>query len=111
MAEAKAKLSYIRIAPRKARLVADAVRGKGVEEARAFLRVNTKKGSRIILKLLNSAVANAEQKKNMDLKTLFIKKIVVNGGSTLTRFKARAMGRGTTIRRRTSHIELVLSEK
>jgi len=111
MAEAIARLSYIRIAPRKARLVADVIRGKEVEEARASLKLNPRKASRIILKLLNSALANAEQKKNMDLKNLYVKKIIVNGGASLVRFKARAMGRATTIRRRTSHIEIVLAEK
>jgi large subunit ribosomal protein L22 len=111
MAEALARLTYTRIAPRNARLVADAIRGKSVEEARMILRTSPKKGARLIKKLLDSAVANAEQKKNMDIANLYVKKIIVDGGTSLVRFKPRAMGRATIIRRRTSHIEIVLAEK
>ena len=111
MAEAVARSKYIRIAPRKARLVADAVRGKRVDEARSILKFNSKKASKIILRLLNDAVANAEQKKTLDISSLYVRKIVVNGGTMLSRFKARAMGRATTIRHRTSHIEIVLAEE
>ena len=111
MAEAVAKINYIRIAPRKARLVADAIRGKSVDQARVILKLNTKKASRIILQLLNSAIANAEQKKNMDIANLYVQKIIVNPGTMLIRYKPRAMGRATMIRRRTSHIEIILAEK
>ena len=111
MSEAKARVNYYRIAPRKARLVADAIRGKPVDEARAILKFNSKKAARIMLRLLNEAVANAEQKKTLDLSSLYVQKIVVNGGAMLKRFKARAMGRATTIRHRTSHIEIVLAEE
>ena len=111
MAEAVAGSKYIRIAPRKARLVADAIRGKKVEDARAILKFNTKKGARIILRVLNQAIANAEQKKSLDISSLYVRKIVVNGGTMMARFKARAMGRATTIRHRTSHIEIVLAEE
>ena len=111
MSEAVARLRYIRISPRKARLVADAIRGKSVEEARTILRLSPKKSARIIYKVLQSAIANAEQKGDMDISNLYIKKITVDGGPMLIRFRARAMGRAVRIRRRTSHITIVLAEK
>lgn len=111
MAEAVARVRYIRVSPQKARLVADMVRGKEVEQARAILKITTKKSARIIQKLLHSAIANAEQKKQMDISALYIKEIVVEGGPVLMRYKGRAMGRATPIRRRTSHIRMVLAEK
>jgi large subunit ribosomal protein L22 len=111
MAQAIARQKFIRMAPRKARLVADAIRGKDVEQSRAILKTLPKKGSAIILKILNSAIANAEQKKDLDVSALFVKEITVDGGPYLARFKARAMGRGTPIRKPTSHIKIVLAEK
>jgi large subunit ribosomal protein L22 len=111
MAQAVASLKHIRISPRKARLVADAVRGKNAEEARAILKILPKKGARLIYSLLQSALANAEQRKDLDISSLYVKEITVNGGPTLMRWKSRAMGRATKIRRRTSHIQIVLAEK
>jgi large subunit ribosomal protein L22 len=111
MAQAMARQEFIRMSPRKARLVADTIRGKSVEESRAILKTLPKKGSPIILKILNSAIANAEQKKDMDVSALYVKEITVDGGPYLARFKARAMGRGTPIRRPTSHVKIVLAEK
>jgi len=111
MAQATASQKFIRMSPRKARLVADAIRGKSVEDSRAILKTLVKKSSPIILKILNSAIANAEQKKDMDISALYVKEITVDGGPYLARIKARAMGRATPIRRPTSHIKIVLAEK
>jgi large subunit ribosomal protein L22 len=109
--EVKAKLKFVRVSPRKAQLVADLVRGKGSEEAVNILTFTKKSAAKIIIKLLKSAIANATQKKNIDVDRLFIKKITVDQGPTMKRFQPRALGRATTIRKRTSHINIVLDEK
>jgi large subunit ribosomal protein L22 len=98
------------MAPRKARYVADLIRGKKVEDALDVLAFSPRKASRLISKLIKSAIANAGQNESIDVDTLFIKKIFVDGGPTLKRFRPRAMGRATTIRKRTSHITVVLDE-
>lgn len=108
--ETLANARYIRIAPRKARYVADLIRGKKVEEALDLLAFSPRKASRLISKLIKSAIANAGQNESIDVDTLFIKKIFVDGGPMLKRFRPRAMGRATTIRKRTSHITVVLDE-
>ena len=108
--EVKAKLKFVRVSPRKAQLVADLVRGKGSEEAVNILTFTKKAAAKIIIKLLKSAIANATQKKNIDIDRLFIKKITVDQGPTMKRFQPRALGRATTIRKRTSHITIVLDE-
>ena len=108
--EVKAKLRFVRIAPRKARLVADLVRGKGSEEALNILTFTQKGAAKIIVKVLKSAIANATQKKTIDLDRLYIKKITVDQGPTMKRFQPRALGRATMIRKRTSHITIVLDE-
>ena len=109
--EVRARLRFVRVAPRKARLVADLIRGKGSEEALNILTFTKKAAARILIKLLKSAVANATQKKTVDIDRLFIKKIVVDQGPTMKRFQPRALGRATMIRKRTSHITLVLDEE
>jgi large subunit ribosomal protein L22 len=109
--EVKARLKFVRVSPRKAQLVADLVRGKGSEEAVNILTFTKKAAAKIIIKLLKSAIANATQKKNIDVDRLFIKKITVDQGPTMKRFQPRALGRATTIRKRTSHINIVLDEK
>ena len=106
-----AKLRFVRISPRKARLVADLIRGKGSEEALNILIFTRKAAARILVKLLKSAIANATQKKTIDVDRLYVKKITVDQGPTMKRFTPRAMGRVTTIRKRTSHIHMVLDEK
>jgi large subunit ribosomal protein L22 len=111
MAKAKARDKFIRISPRKARLVADVIRGKGIEESRAILRAVPKKGCGILLKVLNAAIANAEQKKDIDVSALYVKEIRIDGGPYLKRYRPRAMGRAGSIRKPTSHIEIVLAEK
>jgi len=108
--EVKAKLRFTRIAPRKARLVADLIRGKKSEEALNILTFTPKAAARIIVKLLKSAVANATQKK-IDVDRLYVKTIMVDQGPTMKRFMPRALGRATTIRKRTSHITIVLDEQ
>jgi large subunit ribosomal protein L22 len=108
--EVKAKLRFTRIAPRKARLVADLIRGKKSEEALNILTFTPKAAARIIVKLLKSAVANATQKK-IDVDRLYVKTIMVDQGPTMKRFMPRALGRATTIRKRTSHITIVLDER
>jgi large subunit ribosomal protein L22 len=108
--ETKAVAKYIRISPQKARLVADVVRGKDVETAITTLRFMPKKVARILRKVLESAVANAEQTETIDVDTLYVKEIQINGGPMLKRFRPRAMGRATRILKRTSHITVVVDE-
>ncbi len=108
--EARAVLRYVRIAPRKTRLVIDLIRGKNAQEAIAILTHLPRSAAKVVKKLLHSAVANAEQK-NMNVDELKVAAAYVNQGPTLKRFRARAMGRGNVIRKRTSHITLVLSEE
>ena len=109
--EVRARLRFVRIAPRKARLVADLIRGKGSEEALNILTFTRKAAAKILVKLLKSAIANATQKKTVDIDRLYIKRIAVDQGPTMKRFQPRALGRATTIRKRTSHITIVLDEE
>ncbi|MEW5914291.1 MAG: 50S ribosomal protein L22 [Thermodesulfobacteriota bacterium] len=109
--EAVAKAKFIRISPRKARLVADAVRGMKVGEALNRLRFTPKKAARLLTKVLNSAVANASQRPEVDVDKLYVKAAFVDGGPTLKRWRARAMGRAYVIRKRTAHITVVVDER
>jgi large subunit ribosomal protein L22 len=109
--EVKARLRFVRIAPRKARLVADLIRGKGSEEALNILRFTKKAAAKIISKLLKSAVANATHNKTVDIDRLYVKRIMVDQGPMMKRYIPRALGRATMIRKRTSHILIVLDEK
>lgn len=109
--EAKAVARYIRIAPRKVRLVVDLIRGKQVGEALAILKHTPKAASPVVEKLLKSAIANAEHNYEMDSNNLVVSKIFVDQGPTLKRFRPRAMGRASRIHKRTSHITVVLNEK
>ena len=111
MAEAKAHARLVRIAPRKAQLVADLIRGKQVGEAIAILRHTPKAASPILEKLLNSAIANAEHNNQADVNKLYVSQVYANQGPTMKRFRPRAMGRASRINKRTSHITLVVSEK
>ena len=106
-----AKLRNLRIAPRKARLVADLIRNKQVEEAQAALNFTNKKATEPFLKLLNSAVANAKNNFQLDPANLYISKILVDEGTKLKRWMPRARGQASPIQKKTSHITLVLSEK
>jgi len=107
--EASATVRHIRITPRKARQVVDLIRGKMVGDALNILTFTPLHAAHVVKKLLDSAVANAEQKKVGDLDSLKVAKAYVNQGVTMKRMRARAMGRGNVIRKRTSHITLVLS--
>jgi large subunit ribosomal protein L22 len=109
--QAKAIARYVRIAPRKARLVIDLIRGKQVGEAIAILRHTPKAASPIIEKVLNSAMANAEHNLQLDANKLKVSEAFVNPGPTLKRFRPRAMGRASRIHKRTSHITVVLTEE
>jgi len=106
-----AKLNYLRMSPRKVRLVANLIKGLDVVEAKHQLRFLTKKAALPLAKLLDSAVANAKHNFNLDKNNLYIAKILVNQGPTLKRWMPRAFGRATPIAKRTSHITLVLEEK
>ncbi|MBT8490790.1 MAG: 50S ribosomal protein L22 [Deltaproteobacteria bacterium] len=108
--ESKAVLKYVRISPQKARLVVDMVRGKKVEDADRILTFTQKKAARIIKKVVKSAVANATQNPNVDENILYVKKIFVDPGPTLKRWRARAQGRVSPIKKRMSHITVVLDE-
>jgi large subunit ribosomal protein L22 len=107
--EASATARHIRITPRKARQVVDLIRGKMVGDAINILNFTPLHAARIVKKLLDSAVANAEQKKVGDPDALKVAKAYVNQGVTMKRMRARAMGRGNVIKKRTSHITVVLS--
>ncbi|CAH1219643.1 50S ribosomal protein L22 [Paenibacillus plantiphilus] len=111
MQQAKAFANNIRIAPRKAQLVVDLIRGKQVGEAIAILRHTPKSASPIVEKLLNSAIANADHNFQLDVNKLVVSQVFVNQGPTMKRFRPRAMGRASRINKRTSHITLVVSEK
>ena len=108
--ETRAYLKGTRLSPQKAALVADQIRGKKVDEALDFLIFNKQKGSAIMKKLLESAIANAENNNNSDIDKLFIKTVIVNQGTRLKRMKARARGRADRIIKPTCHIEIVLTE-
>jgi len=106
----KAKLRYLRIAPRKVRLAADLIRGLSVNEAEAQLSISPKRASLPLIKLLRSAIANAKHNQQLDAGRLFIKEIRVDQGPTLKRYLPRAMGRATPLHKKSSHITLVLAE-
>lgn len=109
--QVKAKISYLRVAPRKVRLVCDLIRGKKVQEALDILRF-TKRGCALdLLKLVQSAVANANYKGNFDVDNLYIHRLTVDQGTILKRSLPRARGMATPIQKKTSHITVILTEK
>jgi len=107
---AKAVVKYVRISPQKVRKIADAVKGKPVEAGLNILKFMPQKAAGLVEKVLRSAVANAEESKNLDVDTLVIRNIFVDQGPTLKRFRARARGRGSKILKRTSSITIVIAE-
>lgn len=109
--EAKAVAKYIRMSPQKVRLVVDLVRGKRVQDAQSILRYTRKYAAGIVAKVLKSATANAAQNPNIDENILYIKDIYVDQGPSLKRWRARAQGRAAGIKKRTSHITVILDEK
>jgi len=106
----KATLRYARISPRKLRLVIELIKGKKAEEAVVLLEHTPKKGADIVRKVLRSAIYNASQNTSIDIDTLFVKSITVDGGPVLKRFRPMSMGRAGKIRRRTSHLNIILAE-
>lgn len=109
--EVTAQLRNYRISPRKARLVADLIRGKNVQSALDQLVITRKRSAPLFSTLIKSAVANADQTSKIDVDTLYIKSITVDPGPMYKRFLPRAKGRATTVRKRTSHFNVVLAEK
>jgi large subunit ribosomal protein L22 len=109
--EVKASLRYARVGSQKARLVADVVRGKNVSDAIKTLTYMNKKTALLLKKLIESAVANAEHKKTVDTDNLYIKTVYVDQGPSLKRFRPRAQGRASGVRKKTSHINVVLDER
>ncbi|MCK5084632.1 MAG: 50S ribosomal protein L22 [Candidatus Pacebacteria bacterium] len=108
--EVQAHLRNLRISPRKVRLVADVIRSMNVHNAKIQLEFINKKSSQPVLKLLNSAIANAKHNFNLSEDNLYVSRIFVNEGTTLKRWIPRAMGRASSINKRTSHVTIVLDE-
>lgn len=109
--EVKAIHRTARIAPRKARLVIDLIRGKDIKEAQAILMFTPRAASPLITKVLNSAVANAEHNNKMNVDNLYVKEAYVSEGVTMKRMLPRAQGKGDIIQKRTSHIIVIVAER
>jgi large subunit ribosomal protein L22 len=109
--ESRAIARHIRISPRKARRVIDLIRGKDVDEARAILRFVAHKAASPIHKVLQSAVANAENNYDMDADALYVKAAFVDAGPSLKRLMPRAQGRADVLKKRSSHITIIVGEK
>ena len=109
--EAKAHLKYLRVSPRKVKILCDLIRGKDVKTASAFLMQTPKAASEPVLKLLRSAIANAENNNSMDVEKLYVSTAVANPGPVLKRGMPRAQGRYNRILKRTTHITLGVSKK
>ncbi|MGI6771883.1 MAG: 50S ribosomal protein L22 [Acholeplasmataceae bacterium] len=109
--EARATAKTVRISPRKARLVIGLIRGVDVKEAQAILMFTPRAASPVILKVLNSAIANAENNYSMDVDKLFVKECYVNEGVRMKRMLPRAKGSADVIQKRTSHITVVVAER
>jgi large subunit ribosomal protein L22 len=109
--EARAVARYVRVSPRKARLVVDLIRGKSIDDARAILRFSPRAAAEVVEKVLNSAVANAEKNLHINADTLLVGTTFVDEGPTLKRIQPRAMGRAFRINKRTSHITVVVKQR
>ena len=109
--EARAVARYVRVSPRKARLVVDAIRGKDVNDALRIVHLANKKAARPIRKTLESAIANAENNYDVDVDNLYVVKADVDMGRSLRRLRPRAYGRADIIRRPTSHITIVVGDR
>jgi len=109
--EARAVARYVRVAPRKARLVVDLIRGKKVDDARAILKFSPRAAAEIVEKVLNSAVANAERNLHLKAEELVVGSTFVDEGPTLKRIRPRAMGRAFRINKRTSHITVIVKQR
>lgn len=109
--EAKAVAKYIRIAPRKVRIVVDLIRGKSVGEAIAILKFTPKVGSEVVEKVLKSAIANAEHNYDMNVDNLFVSEAFVDQGPTLKRIHPRSRGQAFKILKRSSHVTVAVKER
>jgi len=109
--EVRAVAKYMRISPRKVRMLTDAVKGKPVEAALDSLKFMPHKAASMVEKVMRSAVANADQRPDVDVDTLVVANLVADPGPVLKRFRPRARGRATRILKRTSHITVILTEK
>jgi large subunit ribosomal protein L22 len=109
--QAKAEAKHMRISPRKMKPIADLVRGKNVKDAQAILKFTPRKGAEIFLKVLNSAVANAENNHHLDVESLYVKEIYANQGPTMKRWNAGSMGRANPVLKRSSHVGVVVAER
>jgi large subunit ribosomal protein L22 len=109
--ETRACTRHVRIAPQKARLVVDLIRGKRVEDAIGILEFNARRASRVIAKTLKAAIANAETTQNLDVDRLYVKAAFVDAAGTQKRFLPRAHGRATRIVKRSSHVTIVVDER
>ncbi|SHF09520.1 LSU ribosomal protein L22P [Caldanaerobius fijiensis DSM 17918] len=109
--EARATARYLRLSPLKARLVVDMIRGKSVREAMAILNYTPNKAAYYLRKVLKSAVANAENNFNMNADNLYVAEVFANPGPIMKRYKPRARGRADVMRRRTSHLTVVVKER
>ena len=109
--QGKAHMKYARISPRKVSIVADLIRGKDAQRARAILLHTPKAASELLVKVLDSACANAENNFHMDRDNLIVSEVLVGAGPTLKRMRARAKGRGFRILKRTSHITVTVVER
>jgi len=108
--QAKATAKFVRVSPRKARLVAQNVKGKPVEDAMNILRFTPQKAGGLIFKVMHSALANAEQLPGIDVDAMVVKQVIINEGPTWKRFLPRSMGRANRILKRTIHITVILEE-
>lgn len=108
---ATARARFLRVAPRKVRLVADLIRGKDVQTALDILQFTRRGTSKKLARLLKSAVANADQRPGVNVDKLFVESVFVDGGPVIKRFRPRAQGRATQILKRTSHVTLTLEQR
>jgi len=109
--QAKAVLKNAKVSPKKARPVADAIRGKGVDEALKVVRFSKKKAAEFLQQTLESAIANAQHNHDMDLDNLKVEEVLVDQGQKLKRLKPRALGRADVVQKRSSHIKITLVEE
>ncbi|MDA3936638.1 MAG: 50S ribosomal protein L22 [Actinomycetota bacterium] len=109
--EARAVARYLRVSARKARLAVDLVRGKSIEDARAILMFTPRAAAEDVLKVLNSAVANAERNLKIKAENLYVSTTFVDEGPTLKRIRPRAMGRASKINKRTCHVTVIVKQR
>ncbi len=109
--ETRAKTKFLRVSPRKVRLVVDQIRGKEVEAALNILKFTPKRSAALVTKVLRTAIANAESTQSVDVDRLYVKQVTVDEAGMWKRFMPRAQGRATRIRKRLSHVTIVIDER